>query len=73
MMNTGNRMIYVLAPFFCLVLQARSQAQPACTPVVYAFRHAEDSNSLPYPNTLTKTGLRHADLYVSMVDDINGG
>lgn len=70
-MNTGNRVICVLAPFFCLVLQARAEAQPACTPVVYAFRHAEDSNDLPYPNTLTKTGLRHADLYVSMVDDIN--
>lgn len=68
-MNMGTRLIYVLAPFCSLVLQA--QAQPACTPVVYAFRHAEDSNSLTYPNTLTKTGLRHADLYVSMIDNIN--
>jgi hypothetical protein len=71
MMNTGSRLIYLLAPFCWLVLQAQVEAQPACTPVVYAFRHAEDSNSLPYPNTLTKTGLRHADLYVSMIDNIN--
>jgi hypothetical protein len=70
--RTRSRALYVLAPLLCLVAQAPAQAQSGCTPVVYAFRHAEDSNDLPYPHTLTKTGLRHADLYVAMVDDING-
>jgi len=65
------RPIYALLPLGFLALQGQAQAQPACTPVVYAFRHAEDSNALTYPNTLTKTGLRHADLYVSMIDNIN--
>jgi hypothetical protein len=72
-MNTGKRSIYVLASLCWMLSQTRTQAQAACTPVVYAFRHAEDSNSLAYPNTLTKTGLRHADLYVSMIDEINAG
>jgi hypothetical protein len=37
-------------------------AQPACTPVVYAFRHAEDLGA-----HLTKLGDRHADLYIEML------
>jgi hypothetical protein len=35
----------------------------ACTPVVYAFRHAEDSGT-----NLTLVGRQHADLYPAMVD-----
>ena len=36
--------------------------QPACTPVVYAFRHAEDLGA-----HLTELGDRHADLYIEML------
>jgi hypothetical protein len=38
-----------------------------CTPVVYAFRHAEDSNGPP--PYLTGEGVQHADLYPSMISD----
>ena len=71
-MNTTTRLVRALVPLWLLALHApTSMAQAACTPMVYAFRHAEDSNHLKYPNTLTKTGLRHADLYVSMLNNIN--
>jgi hypothetical protein len=71
--STANRLARTLALLGLLALlapAAMAQTTP-CTPMVYAFRHAEDSNALTYPNTLTATGLRHADLYVSMLDGIN--
>ena len=37
----------------------------ACTPVVYAFRHAEDLNGPP--TTLKPVGMEHASLYVEMI------
>jgi hypothetical protein len=44
-------------------------AQTSCTPVVYAFRHVEDSNPGPGLFTLTPTGKAHAALYPMMVSD----
>ena len=56
-------LIYFLL-FFCgsLFLFLSSAAGAACTPVVYAFRHAED-----FGTNLTEVGLQHAALYESMV------
>jgi len=56
-------LIYSLL-FFCgsllsFISSARAQA---CTPVVYAFRHAED-----YGTNLTLVGQRHANLYIEML------
>lgn len=47
-----------------------SNAQ-ACTPVVYAFRHAEDTKPVPSPPyfALTPTGRAHAALYPKMIRD----
>lgn len=61
-------LIYSLA-FLCASLSSLISSAPAqaCTPVVYAFRHAED---LEKPkNGLTVTGQQHAFLYPAMVDD----
>src|SRR5271167_19006 len=51
-----------------------SSASGACTPVVYAFRHAEDTNPPgahpPVPIfALTPTGQAHAALYPTMITD----
>lgn len=75
-MNRATRPGYPLAAFCLLAFVAepalaQSTTTVTCTPMVYAFRHAEDSDAMTYPNTLTPTGLRHADLYVSMLDGIN--
>ncbi len=54
-----------------LVLLA-SSAFGQCTPVVYAFRHAEDTNPPNPPGpifTLTPTGQAHAALYPTMISD----
>ncbi len=44
----------------------------ACTPVVYAFRHAEDTRPSPSPPyfALTPTGKAHAALYPKMIRDL---
>jgi len=47
-----------------------------CTPVVFAFRHAEDTNPpAPHPQNpifaLTPTGQKHGELYPTMVDDVS--
>ena len=70
--NTDRRMLvtkkYTLIfslLFFCgslLSFISSAAAQP-CTPVVYAFRHAED-----FGRNLTLVGRQHADLYTAMVD-----
>jgi hypothetical protein len=61
---------------FCVLISCISSANAqACTPVVYAFRHAEDVNGTPpgvvphIPGHLTEVGQQHADLYVSMIND----
>lgn len=57
-------LIYSLL-YFCaslLVFTSSASAQTACTPVVYAFRHAEDSG-----RNLTLVGRQHASLYPAMV------
>ncbi len=52
--------------FFCAF---DALAQDACIPVVYAFRHAEDTNPPSHVPifTLTPTGTAHAKLYETMV------
>ncbi len=73
-------LIYLLL-FFCgslLSFTSSASAQTACTPVVYAFRHAEDVSTAPespcFPGSPVKcstalkpTGKAHANLYVEMV------
>lgn len=62
-MNTRNILLGSLVSFcslFLFILSASAQ----CTPVVYAFRHAEDAEDGSY---LTQVGRQHADLYVAMV------
>ena len=46
-----------------LALFASSAWGEDCTPVVYAFRHAEDSSAF----ALNPVGRRHADLYPAMI------
>ncbi len=60
-------LIYSLL-FFCgsllsFISISSARAQEPCTPVVYAFRHAED---LKTESNLTPVGRQHADLYPSM-------
>ena len=52
--------------FFCT---SDALAQETCIPVVYAFRHAEDTNPPSHKPifTLTPTGTAHAKLYATMV------
>jgi hypothetical protein len=59
-----KRSVAALILFGCLGVCA-SSAWGDCVPVVYAFRHAEDTDSF----TLTPTGIAHRDLYVKMVSD----
>jgi hypothetical protein len=64
MVNRKYISIYSLL-FFCgsLLWSVSSASAKECTPVVYAFRHAEDSQT-----NLTEVGLKHADLYQFMVN-----
>jgi hypothetical protein len=71
---------------FCslLLLTSSATAQTPCTPVVYAFRHAEDeSTAVPpyacFPGSsvhcttkLKPTGTEHANLYVEMITSFEG-
>jgi hypothetical protein len=55
-----------LVIFGALVLSASAAPAQTCTPVVLAFRHAEDTNPPNPPGpifALTPTGARHAELY----------
>jgi hypothetical protein len=65
--NIKRTLIYSLL-FFCGSLLASSARATSpsfdCTPVVYAFRHAEDYKT---KNELTDVGKAHADLYPAMV------
>lgn len=51
--------------FFCgsLLCSISGASAQSCTPVVYAFRHAED-----FGTNLTVVGRQHADLYTAMVN-----
>ncbi|MGH2608065.1 MAG: hypothetical protein ACRDHF_03160, partial [Tepidiformaceae bacterium] len=64
-----NQRIAVLVLFALLVLFASTAWGQACTPVVYAFRHAEDTNPPNPPPifALTPTGQAHAALYPTMI------
>src|SRR5215813_9427666 len=70
--NIKNIVLKVPAAVCCLFLfsqSAQSQAaQPPCTPVVYAFRHAEDVNGPP--TALTPIGTEHANLYIEMITSL---
>lgn len=51
--------------FLCgslLLFTSSANATEPCTPVVYAFRHAEDINV-----SLTAVGMEHANLYIEMI------
>lgn len=53
-------------------LQTSAALAQACTPVVYMFRHAEDTNPPNPPGpifTLTPTGKAHAALYPALIGD----
>ena len=55
-----------LVLFGALVLSASAAPAQTCTPVILAFRHAEDTNPPNPPGpifALTPTGTRHAELY----------
>lgn len=63
----------ILLGWIALISFESSAQAPACTPVVYAFRHAEDFNPNPAPSGgpygfLTRTGATHADLYPAMIE-----
>jgi hypothetical protein len=72
---TGRIAALVLFGFLGL-LASRAWGQD-CIPVVYAFRHAEDSNPAQIPPTdppqplftLTPTGIAHAELYKRMIGE----
>jgi hypothetical protein len=64
-MVTRKYILIYLLIFFCgslLSFISSASAQTPCTPVVYAFRHAEDLG-----RNLTELGQRHADLYIEML------
>jgi hypothetical protein len=64
-LNTKNALLCFLTGFVSLSLFFSSPAAAACTPVVYAFRHAEDLNGPP--TELTPVGMEHANLYIEMI------
>jgi hypothetical protein len=59
-----NLSLHFLISFVSLCLFISSAADASCTPVVYAFRHAEDFKE---KSALTPVGEAHADLYPEMV------
>jgi hypothetical protein len=64
-MVTRKYILIYLLLFFCgslLSFISSASAQTPCTPIVYAFRHAEDLG-----RNLTELGQRHADLYIEML------
>jgi hypothetical protein len=79
MMNIKDTSIYFLSLVVGLFVFSPSASYAACTPVVYAFRHAEDESKsvAPFPclpgstvnctTALTKVGKEHADLYNEMI------
>ncbi len=76
-MITKFTLTYSLVLFCSLfVVAGQSSADGVCTPVVYAFRHAEDFNPTQEeidkgadPTELTPAGEAHAELYPEMIFD----
>jgi hypothetical protein len=59
-------LIYSLVIFCSLSSFASPRASSAtCTPVVYAFRYAEDIDT-----ALTPVGMEHANLYIEMIKSL---
>ena len=58
--NLTYLLLFLCGSLLSFISSARAQA---CTPVVYAFRHAEDAD-----RDLTEVGRQHADLYPAMVE-----
>ena len=59
--------------FGSVVLFTSAALAQTCTPVVYVFRHAEDTNPPNPPGpifALTPTGQAHAALYSTMISDV---
>ena len=56
--------LVLFCSFFLFTSSIRAQEVKECTPVVYAFRHAEDFANII---ALTRVGVEHADLYPVMV------
>lgn len=70
-MNIKNTLMKGPAAVCCLFLFSESAVAIEygdCTPVVYAFRHAEDVNGPP--TTLTPIGKEHAALYIEMINEL---
>jgi hypothetical protein len=66
-MDMKGRLAALVLLGFLGVFAASAWGQ-ACTPVVYAFRHAEDTNPTDARLfALTQTGQAHADLYPAMI------
>jgi hypothetical protein len=67
--NTLLTMPAAVCYMFLFSQGAQSQtAPPPCTPVVYAFCHAEDVNGPP--TKLTPIGTEHANLYIEMITSL---
>jgi len=65
LLNIKTILLCSLVSFCSLLLFISSaSAQTPCTPVVYAFRHAEDFDSMV---ALTRDGVEHANFYPNMV------
>src|SRR5215469_9820954 len=68
-MNIKSTLLTAVCCLFLFSQGAQSQtAPPPCTPVVYAFRHAEDVNGPP--TALTPIGTEHANLYIEMITNL---
>jgi|SRR5208282_4387809 len=63
-LNIRNVLSSSLVSFCSLLLFTSSVRAQDCTPVVYAFRHAEDFDGTV---ALTRDGVEHANLYPNMV------
>lgn len=64
MRNIALCSLVLLCSLWSFTSSVRAQE---CTPVVYAFRHAEDGKTPTGAPTLTADGVEHADLYPNMV------
>ena len=68
-MGSVRTSCYALVLFGSLALLPSNASGQACTPVVFAFRHAEDTKPDPSPPyfALTPSGEAHAALYPKMI------
>src|SRR6516225_9076923 len=82
--NLKSTSVYYLLVGLLSLISSAQATTPSfdCTPVVYAFRHAEDSNNpvTPFPclpgsridctTVLKPVGMTHANLYVEMITSL---